>query len=101
MLKISTEPKSAPLMPMRTSPPSTSRLVSLPPVITGLPVVSVTCGVLKKLQPLQVIPLGLATITSADVPATSVAPSSNERDVPVTSLRITEAGPEFCKFAFP
>ncbi|CAB5633347.1 Uncharacterised protein [Pseudomonas aeruginosa] len=38
----------------------------------GLPVVRVARGVLMKPQPWQVMPCGLATITRADCPATSV-----------------------------
>ena len=57
----------------------------------GVPVVRVMRSVLIKPQPLHVIPLGLATTTSARPPKTSVKPASRLRLVDTTSFRITLA----------
>ena len=64
---------SSPLPSTITAPLLTSSAARLPFASScGLPVVSVTFGVLIKPQPLQVMPYGLATITLAALPATSV-----------------------------
>ena len=65
------------------------RLPSAPKV--GVPVVRVMRSVLIKPQPLQVMPFGLATTTSARPPNTSVKPASTLRLVDTTSFRITRA----------
>ncbi|MCW2292779.1 hypothetical protein M2262_002829 [Pseudomonas sp. BIGb0408] len=62
--------RPAPSMAM--SPPLTSKLRSWPFSITGAPVLRVARGVLMKPQPSQVMPWGLATMTFAACPATSV-----------------------------
>ncbi|RZM04175.1 MAG: hypothetical protein EOP73_02800 [Variovorax sp.] len=53
--------------------------------------VSVTRSVLMKPQPAQVMPYGLARITSARPPRTSVKPASVLRLLATTSLRMVPA----------
>ncbi|MND65676.1 hypothetical protein D3C80_570550 [compost metagenome] len=94
--------KFPPPGPKVTSPALTVnplRRPSLP--MSGTPVVSVARGVLMKPQPSQVIPFGLAMMTSALPPNTSVRPRSELRFCDVTSLRMTDAGPLPCRFGLP
>ena len=60
----------------------------------GLPVVSVMRPALMVPQPLQTMPAGLATITCALPPATSIKPRSWLGLLLLTSLRMTRAGAE-------
>src|SRR5665213_2999895 len=57
----------------------------------GVPVVSVTRGVLMKPQPLQEIPSGLASTTSAGTPATSTKPFNADGFDCTTSFKISDA----------
>ena len=76
------------------SPRLTVKPLRLPsPPRRGVPVVRVTRSLLMKPQPVQVMPLGLATITSALPPSTSVKPASVLRLVDDTSLMMTRASP--------
>ena len=77
--------------------PALTRKPSRPPAgpSSGAPVVSMPRLVLMKPPPLQTMPLGLAMITSARVPATSMRPSSRLGLVPSTWLRMTWAEPAF------
>ena len=63
----------SPPLPICTLPPLTVNPLSAPPAEKiGEPLVSTARGALIKPHPLQVIPHGLATTTSACLPATSM-----------------------------
>ena len=72
-------------------PFSISKPLRRPFVIRGEPVVRVTLGVFINPAPFILIPFGLATMTSALFPATSVKPFRRVLDVPVTSFRMSFA----------
>lgn len=83
-------------------PPVTARPLSEPsPANKGRPVVNVPRGALMKPQPLQLMPLGLATTTCAARPATSMAPFNWLGVVEVTSLRISDAAWPMPRLALP
>ena len=76
-----------------TWPLLTSTPIKLPLSINKAPVESITLGVLINPQPLQVIPLALASTNSALCPSISVYPNRALLLTPVTSARIIFALP--------